>query len=54
MNDRFLLKFLPGLRDRLEALKARTGHRTLTGLVNSLLTQAVEKLEFEARKKGLH
>lgn len=42
-----LYKFAPGLRPRLESLR---GHKTLTGLLNDILTAWVDKEERKAQK----
>jgi hypothetical protein len=46
-NNPLLYKFAPGLRPRLEAVKA---HKTLTGLLNDVLTAWVEKEERKTQK----
>ncbi len=46
-NRALLYKFAPGLRARLEALKA---HKTLTGLLNDVLTAWADKEERKTTK----
>jgi hypothetical protein len=44
-NAPVLHRFTEGLRPRLEALKDGAGHKTLTGLINAVLTAWADKQE---------